>query len=96
VAFTMRDYYRNLKAGACPMCGGERDAEGFYCRRCLAMSRLRQSRIPRRWKTGYQARYRVRNRKAHLCPEDGRVPAPGRLYCQRCIDKRKAHRNVTP
>lgn len=89
MAFTMREYYRNLKEGKCPTCRGERDAEGFFCRRCLELNRNRQAKVTRKAKTGYQSCYRAKNRKAHLCPDCGKVPLPGRIYCRTCRSRQE-------
>lgn len=86
MTFTMKDYYRNLRAGLCPQCGGERDADGFLCLKCLAGNRRRGALISRSKKTQYQQRYRVKNKRNGLCPDCGSPPVPGKVHCQKCLD----------
>lgn len=83
----MKHYYRNLRAGLCPMCGRERDAEGFYCQHCLEGNRRRGAKVTTEAKSRYQQTYRTKNRRQGLCSECGQVPEPGRKRCRKCLNK---------
>jgi len=82
----MARYYRRLRRGLCPECGGWRDGEGIQCRQCREQNKNAQRRCitsPRRAR--YMRRLLKRRRREGMCAYCGReIDEPGYRMCSKC------------